>query len=367
MRGFIPGLTLSGLFYREAVKPIIQEFFPELSHSAALIGSGSEVLGFDDETSTDHNWGPRVMLLLSEDDHNKLSTQIERQLSERLPREFRGYPTSFTEPDSDDNGTQLLDPVADGPIRHRIELFTLRGFFGDYLAFDLNDAIQAADWLTFSEHKLRSIVDGTVYHDDLGLQAIRERFEYYPHDVWLYLLAAGWRRIAQEEHLTGRAGQVGDELGSAMIGGRLARDIMRLCFLMEKRYSPFPKWFGTAFQQLKCGSTLQPILNQLVSAKTWSAREEPLVLACEELARMHNELAITEPLTARVSSFFNRPFRVLRADRFVEAITARITDDEVKAISRLPLIGSSDIFSDNTDLLSDAFWRPRLRRLYERR
>jgi hypothetical protein len=33
-------------------------------HAAALLDSGSEVLGFDDAMSTDHHWGPRVLLLL---------------------------------------------------------------------------------------------------------------------------------------------------------------------------------------------------------------------------------------------------------------------------------------------------------------
>jgi hypothetical protein len=34
----------------------------------------------------------------------------------------------------------------------------------------------------------------------------------------------------------GRAGYVGDELGAALIGSRLVRDMMRLCFLMERQY-----------------------------------------------------------------------------------------------------------------------------------
>lgn len=46
MSEFIPGLTLCGDFYREAVRPILDDAFPGLPHSAALIGSGSEVLGF---------------------------------------------------------------------------------------------------------------------------------------------------------------------------------------------------------------------------------------------------------------------------------------------------------------------------------
>ncbi len=138
----------------------------------------------------------------------------------------------------------------------------MRGFWLDYLSFDLDREIEPIDWLTFPEQKLRTLMAGAVFHDDIGLQAVRDRFAYYPHDVWLYLLAAGWARIGQEEHLMGRAGYVGDEIGSALIGARLVRDIMRLCFLMERQYAPYPKWFGTAFQQLNAAATLTPILQQ---------------------------------------------------------------------------------------------------------
>ena len=44
---FIPGLELARRFYWEAVRPILDADFPGLRHSAALIGAGSEVLGFD--------------------------------------------------------------------------------------------------------------------------------------------------------------------------------------------------------------------------------------------------------------------------------------------------------------------------------
>jgi hypothetical protein len=69
MSRFIPGLELGRLFYLEAVKPVLDDFSQNLQHSAALIGSGSEILEFDTEMSTDHHWGPRVMLFLKEDDH----------------------------------------------------------------------------------------------------------------------------------------------------------------------------------------------------------------------------------------------------------------------------------------------------------
>jgi hypothetical protein len=40
---FVPGLQLSRAFYTEAVRPLLAD----VQHTAARIGSGSEVLGFD--------------------------------------------------------------------------------------------------------------------------------------------------------------------------------------------------------------------------------------------------------------------------------------------------------------------------------
>jgi Domain of unknown function (DUF4037) len=64
-------------------------------------------------------------------------------------------------------------------------------------------------------------------------------------------LAGQWRRIAQEEHFPGRADEVGDDLGRRVLVARLARDVMRLCFLLERRYAPYSKWLGTAFARLE--------------------------------------------------------------------------------------------------------------------
>ena len=291
---FIPGLELSGLFHREIIKPIFDEHFASLQYSAALIGAGSEVLGFDTAMSSDHDWGPRLKLFLEESNYSNHAKAIEETLQRYLPDQFRGFPVQW---------------IIDGPTSHHsVEVLTIRDFFQQYLNFDIRDELTPADWLTFPEHKLRTVVGGAMYRDDIGLQAFRERFSYYPHDIWLYLMAALWQRIGQEEHLMGRAGIVGDEIGSALIAARLVRDLMRLCFLMEKQYAPYEKWFGTAFAQLSSGEELAPLLQQILQSPTWSEREKYLVPAYEIVAMKHNTLNITEQLDTKVSYFFDRPF-----------------------------------------------------------
>ena len=88
--------------------------------AAALLGSGSEVLGFDTEMSVDHDWGPRVDLFLGDDDVERVRPTLDAVLRDKLPATFRGYPTSFSDPDPNDNGTRLPELREGAPIRHKI-------------------------------------------------------------------------------------------------------------------------------------------------------------------------------------------------------------------------------------------------------
>ena len=361
---FIPGLELSRRFYWEAVRPVLDGSWPGLPHAAALIGSGSETLGFDDEMSTDHGWGPRVQLFLCPDDWMTHAENIDAALRDGLPHSFLGNPTNFSEPDPEDNGVQLLEATVSGPVNHRVETQTIGGFFCGYLNFDIGKEIGTADWLTFPQQKLRTITSGGVFNDEIGLEDVRSRFSWYPRDVWLYLLAASWARVGQEEHLMGRAGLVGDELGSALIGARLVRDVMRLCFLMERQYAPYAKWFGTAFAQLESAAGLTEVLLAVQRADTWQERDRWLSEAYRVAAGRHNRLGLTEPMPERPIQFFGRPFRVMALHGFAEALLRSVRDPEVAQVAERRPIGSIDQFSDSTDLLEATELRPALRALY---
>ena len=365
MPPFIPGLELARRFYHNAVRPLLDQHYPGLSHSAALFGSGSEILGFDDAMSTDHGWGPRLLLFLAPADWASHHTTLRQLLAHELPYEVAGYPTHFSEPSPDGDDSPVATRIESGPIRHEVRIFTVRDFVLGHLNFDIEQELTPADWLSFPQQLLLTLTAGAVYHDDLGLAALRQRFHYYPHDVWLYLLHAGWARIGQEEHLMGRAGFAGDEIGSALIGARLVRDIMRLCFLMERVYAPYPKWYGSAFQRLQSGPGLAPVLTEALAARTWPERQAQLVVAYEHLARKHNSLHLGDPLPETAVPFFNRPFQVITFNGYGAQLAGLIKDPRVRQLLEHTPIGMVDQFSDSTDLLSYPAWRPTLRRLYE--
>src|SRR4051794_16592529 len=103
---------MSRQFYHSLVRPILDARCPGLPHSAALLGRGSEVLGFDDEMSTDHDWKPRVLIFLREDDQTRHGDDVEDALRRGLPPSFRDRPVHF-------------------------EIHTVRGYFLQQLAVDV--------------------------------------------------------------------------------------------------------------------------------------------------------------------------------------------------------------------------------------
>ena len=93
---FVSGRELSRRFYQEQVHPVLHSGYPGLPYSAALLGRGSEVLGFDDEMSRDHSWEPRVLLFLRDADYARYGEAVDRSLRDGLPTRFAGYPTQFS-------------------------------------------------------------------------------------------------------------------------------------------------------------------------------------------------------------------------------------------------------------------------------
>lgn len=323
-----PGLRLNADFYAEVVCPLLAG----CPHAAARLGSGSEVLGFDDQRSTDHGFGPRLVILVHENDLPMADTAIQRG----LPDTFAGWPVRY----GWDNT----------PVTHHVEVTTLGAWLTDQLGVDVTAGVATLDWLLFPQQKLLEVTRGAVFHDDVGeLTRIREQLAWYPDPVWLWMLACQWRRVAQEEAFVGRTAEVGDQLGSRLATAHLARELMRLWFLSNRTYWPYAKWFGSAFRMLPNSQTLGQALESALGSDDARDREAALVAAYEIVARRHNDLRLTAHVDPTPRSFHGRPYQVLMADRLVEACLAEIEDP---ALLRLPLVGSVNQVSDSTDVLS---------------
>jgi hypothetical protein len=333
----VTGLHLSRTYFREVVEPIVDSAVPGLHYGAALIGPGSEVLGFDTEMSPDHDFGPRVLLFLSPEARPAVAAALESA----LPPTFGGFPTRFV---------LTHDPA--GAAVHRVVLTDVPSWSRGHFGRDLTSApLRALDWLGLPWQLLAEATAGAVFRDDDGaLAAMRTTLAWYSDDLWRYVLAGQWLRISQEEPFVGRTGIVGDDLGSAVLAARLVRDVMRLALLQERRWPPYAKWLGSAFARLPDSGTLTPMLRRALGAGSWQEREAALCDAYEQCARTQNALRLCADQAATRRPFWDRPFQVIGADRFSDALFGAITDAEVAA---LPRIGGVDAFVDSTDVLSE--------------
>lgn len=334
-RSFIAGLALSERFYDEVVESLLRDALDGEPYSAALIGYGSEVQGFDTSRSTDHAWGPRVRVFLNSDAFRNRAGDLDALLDRHLPGEFCGYPVRFAFPD-------------DAPPRHWVHITDLTSFFTAQLGVPPTEQLSLLTWLTVPTQVLRELISGRVFHDGLGqLKRYRQALEWYPDDVWRYILACQWLRLSQEEPFVGRCGEVGDDLGSAVVTARQVREVMKLCLLMDRVYPPYSKWLGTAFAATERAEQLRPHLSGATAARNWQERERYLSAAYEIIAELHNERRLTVPLDPRVRQFHDRPFQVLDAYRFTDALMDTITDPQIRT---LPPVGAIDQYVDSSDM-----------------
>jgi hypothetical protein len=160
---FVPGSELAHAFYVEVVHPLVVP-----PHSAALIGWGSDVLGFDTERSTDHGWGPRLQVFVDADDVPDVRATVDAG----LPSTFRGWATHYG-----------WDDV---PISHHVEVGELHAWLDARLGVDPRVDMSARDWLVTPQQLLLEVTRGPVFHDGLGqLELTRQLLAWYPDDVWL--------------------------------------------------------------------------------------------------------------------------------------------------------------------------------------
>lgn len=344
----MPGLQLCSAFYADAVRPLLEEAYPGLRYAAGRLGQGSEVLGFDTGRSVDHDWGPRLELFLAADDVAQYGEQISTMLAERLPKQFRGWPTHFEPPDA---RVRVMTPT-DGPVAHRVTLTDIGAWCDQQLGFDPRQGVTVLDWLATPGQRLAEVTGGAVFHDGIGeLTAVRDRLRWYPRDVWRYVLACQWMRIAEEEAFVGRTAEAGDERGSRVVAARLVREVMRLCLLLARRFPPYSKWLGTGFAALPGVAGTAASLDEALHADTGAARQAALCAAYEAAGEWQNRLGIASRVDATRRLFFDRPYQVIEAGRFADALLAGIDDPEVAA---LPPVGAVDQYADSTAALCQA-------------
>ena len=342
----VRGAELARRFFADVVEPLLSQALPGLGYAAARLGSGSDVLGLDDQMSRDHDWGCRLTLLVDEDARDQVP-RISQMLDEELPERFAELPVRF--------------PVTwDSSVSHKVEVATVADFAASRLGVDPVRGLSVLDWLSVTGQSVLEVTAGPVFTDRTRtLAGVRTLLAWYPPDVERYVLAAGWQRLCQSLPMVGRTAGAGDELGSRLLSARLAEDLLWLAFALSRRWAPYAKWRGTVFRSLPVAARLGPLLDA-AAAPGWRERENALATACEVLLGIQREQG--QPASgSAVIPFFDRPYRTLN-QAVPQTLLAGITDPDVARLP--PMVGSIEQWVDCTDVLSSPGRRAALQTAY---
>jgi len=339
-KDFIPELELNRGFYSDIVKGMIERRHPNLQYAAGLTGHCSGCLGFDTHISTDHGWGPRLQIFLNEEDHKNLRSSLNEMFSNELPLKYRGFPTNQFK------GCWGMEEIDEGPVNHWIQIETIQSFFNNDVYWDCDKPPTLHEWLSFTDQGLRELTSGEIYHDGIGkIAQARKWISYYPDEVWFFKMWCLWSAIVEEDAFVGRSNDLNDFIGEKLITSRIINKLMKLCFLVERQYYPYSKWFGTAFTKLHCGHHLSEVIKTIMTGNSFTIRNNALCQFYQEVGTMHNQLEITEAIDTNIINYHGRPYKGMDPEPFCSELRklfeSCLQDYNLKVLSKTVLYDDS--------------------------
>ncbi|WP_033340468.1 DUF4037 domain-containing protein [Catenuloplanes japonicus] len=339
------GIALAQAYHREIVGPLLATEVPRLPHAVGRLGSGSDMLGFDDALSRDHDWGLRLHLLLDDADAD-LVPYLDALLERELPDRFRGHPVRF-------GTTWERQP------RHKVHVQTVPALVRERTGVAFDPA-ETTDWLMLTGQAVLEVIGGPVFADTTTwLGPLRASLSHYPPEVERYVLAAGWHRLSRMP-LHARAAATGQPLHSRRMAGTLAEDVMRQAFRLCRTWAPYDKWFERAFHRLPIAAELTGPLATVLHTGDARVREDALVTAVRVLLHRQRAMGLPTPADG-IGPFFGRPYRAVRPE-VPAALTDGLTDPLLRRLP--PEIGAIDQWLDNPWLLSQSRMRAPLAAAY---
>lgn len=340
------GLELSEAFYWEIVRPIIAKQFPQLleKHAAGLIGYGSDVLGYDDELSRDHEWGARCYIWLLESDYDMYATSLNQTFNEKIPTVYKGYPARF----SVDESHEVLIPYNGKDNLHHIAITSVSRHMELQVGLHTTQPSKY-EWLVIPEQKLMEWTRGKIFTDPVGeITAVRKTLTYLPDDVWRYKLKYAWSSFRQL-YVAGISALRGDTLSARLCLNKMVDKVVQLIFLYNKRVRPATyKWISREMSQIS------PLVNKLMEQLEAILIEPSVTKAVEQiedvlmtLVQQHNEMKLTEYIELKPALSYARGLQGYSYVNIEEALFASLP----KELQDLEIPGSLDQFITSEHIL----------------
>ena len=241
------GLEAAKQYYEIYGRQMIRGQFPERADqtAAGLVGYGSECLGFDDEISTDHDYGPSFCIWLPRELYQQCGKEMQAAY-DALPKEFMGCSARVEEEQG----------------KGRVGVLCLEDFYLEILGTDRVPETEA-EWFSLSEASLSTATNGAVFEDPCGkFTRIREGLlSYYPQEVWRKKLAESLSRAAQAgQYNYARAMKRGERIAAEIALTEFVKETMQIVYLLNKKYAPFYKWMHRGMKELVVCSEIGDML-----------------------------------------------------------------------------------------------------------
>jgi len=346
MNKFVKGRTLSNQFYTEVILPVLID----INHDAVLIGEGSDVLGLDQHISTDHDWGPRVTIFVSNDD--EIQPTLEKVLA-NLPEKFLEFPIIV-----DEN-------------TNNIQVTTAKQWLHNNLSINDIYNLTYSDWLSLPQQHLLQFVGGIAFSDSLGdYKKVKQILTWFPDDVWRWAMASQWYLIWSSERLIQRTLEAEDYLGSQLILQKVIRYIIEMNFLQCKQYKPYDKWLGSVFVKLKDFSLFKENIIGIFSTNNTIKQIQLLQQMLVRLGENHNNLGLSKVVDPKIVPYevgvnnAIRPYKIFNSSDYKDACIESIEDP---TLQNLIFVGTVDQMTNVSDaMINFTDWTIMLREGYEK-
>ncbi len=267
--GTLPkGMDLCRSYVEEIAYPDFEKKYPYLIGRVAfgLVGEGSDCLGFDDEWSMDHDFGPGFCLFLEQDDFEIYGSELQ-EWYEGLEKEYKGFIRTSI------NGTHRLGVQA---IESYFEYYTNSKTASDYIEKNRNNIIN------LRHEMLSAFFAGEMFRDPLGIfqgrrQAFAQVFEEELRDFWVIEQIKALREMAQAgQYNYPRLLERNDLVSAHMAKTRFAEACLKYIHYREHKFPPIYKWLKRSASEIQQWEEVVSLLEQWMNSEE-STKEVDLI------------------------------------------------------------------------------------------
>lgn len=194
--------------------------------AVGLVGPGSECLGFDDDISQDHDFGPGFCVWLPRDLFAAYGAELQRRY-DALPASYGGYRRQVTE-----------------LAGKRVGVFETESFYRGFTGLE-RPPQTAKEWLAIPEQFLAVATSGEVFCDPSGeFSAVRNTYlHFYPDEIVRKKFAANCAVMAQAgQYNLPRCLERNDAVAASSARSEFLTAALAAMHLLHRVYMPFYKW-----------------------------------------------------------------------------------------------------------------------------